>query len=26
VDTLNKITASLVEKQKPKYWWDVDLK
>ncbi|MEN9445829.1 MAG: hypothetical protein RL728_341 [Bacteroidota bacterium] len=26
VDTLNKITASLVEKQKPKYWWDVNLK
>lgn len=26
VDALNKITASLVEKQKPKYWWDVDLK
>ena len=26
VDKLNQYTASLVEKNRPKYWWDVDLK
>lgn len=26
VDKLNQYTAKLVEKNRPKYWWDVDLK
>ena len=26
VDKLNQYTATLVEKNRPKYWWDVDLK